>query len=182
MTTGSRRSRTGDASAKRRRLPYAIRRSEIAGRGAFAVRRIRPGQRIVEYTGERITEKEADKRYPDDDKRKPHHTFLFALDDHMVIDATYGGNSSRYINHSCDPNCEAIEEDGRIFIHAVKNIQPGVELAYDYSYARQPGDGPKEEAIYPCFCGSPKCRGTIMEAPKRRRKRRKKARRPHQTS
>lgn len=158
---------------RKRSLPYVIRNSPIAGRGAFATRRIREDQRIVEYVGEVITEKEADRRYPDDAKVKNHHTFLFAIDDGKVIDATHGGNSSRYINHSCDPNCEAYDEDGAIVIYARRNIQPGVELAYDYQYAREPGDGPKEEAIYPCHCGSPKCRGTIMEPKRKKRKKRK---------
>jgi hypothetical protein len=156
---------------KKSKLPFRIRNSKIAGRGAFATRRIRKGQQIIEYVGERITEKESDRRYPDDDKMERHHTFLFAVEGGMVIDASFGGNEARFINHSCDPNCDAIEEDGgRIFIEANRTIQPGEELAYDYQYARDPGDGPEEEAVYPCHCGSPKCRGTIMEPRKRRRK------------
>jgi hypothetical protein len=160
---------------RRSKLPFRIRVSKIAGRGAIATRRIRKGQEIIEYLGERITEKESDRRYPDDDKMKSHHTFLFAVEGGIVIDATHGGNEARFINHSCDPNCDAIEEDGRIFIEANKNIQPGVELAYDYQYARDPGDGREEEAVYPCRCGSPKCRGTIMEPRRRRRKKKTKA-------
>jgi SET domain-containing protein len=93
----------------------------------------------------------------------------------MVIDASYGGNEARFINHSCQPNCEAIDEENRIWIFAKKNIQPGVELAYDYMYARSRGDGPEEEAQYPCNCGAPRCRGTIMEPKKRKRKGKKKA-------
>lgn len=158
----------------KRKLPFRIVRSKIAGRGAIATQRIRKGQFIIEYLGERITEKESDRRYPDDDKMKSHHTFLFAVEGGMVIDARVGGNEARFINHSCDPNCDAIEEDGgRIIIEANRNIQPGEELAYDYQYARDPSDGPKEEAVYPCYCGSPKCRGTIMEPRKRRRKKKK---------
>jgi SET domain-containing protein len=152
--------------------PFTIRRSKIAGRGAFATRRIRKGQEVIEYVGELITEKESDRRYPDDDRVKQHHTFLFALENGMVIDATYGGNISRYINHSCDPNCESIEEDGHIYIQAMRNIQPGTELTYDYLYPRTSRDTKKDEALYPCYCGSPKCRGTIMEPRKRRRKKR----------
>jgi hypothetical protein len=156
---------------KKKKLLFRIVNSKIAGRGAIATQRIRKGQKIIEYLGERITEKESDRRYPDDARMKRHHTFLFAVEGGMVIDATHGGNEARFINHSCDPNCDAIEEDGgRIFIEANRTIQPGEELAYDYQYARDPGDGPKEEAVYPCFCGSPKCRGTIMEPRKRKRK------------
>jgi SET domain-containing protein len=157
----------------RHRYPFVIRKSRIAGKGAFATRRIRKGQRIIEYIGERISEAESDRRYPDEHKpgKKPHHTFLFAVDDDTVIDATYGGNASRFINHSCDPNCEAIDEDGRIFIFARRNIQPGEELAYDYQYARDSADGPLDEAMYPCSCGSARCRGTILERKRKRRRR-----------
>ena len=155
-------------------LPFVIRRSAIAGRGAFATRRIRRRQEVIEYVGERITEKEADRRYPEDKNMKNHHTFLFAVEGGIVIDATYGGNESRFINHSCDPNCEAVEDDeGRIYIDARKNIQPGVELTYDYNFPRDRGDGPKEEQLYPCRCGSPRCRGTIMEPRKKRRRKKK---------
>lgn len=133
------------------------------------MRRIRKGQRIIEYVGERITQEEADRRY-DDDKMDRHHTFLFAVDDDVIIDAAVKGNDARFINHSCDPNCQAVDEDGRIFIEAIRNIQPGVELAYDYRYERDPDDGPKREALYPCRCGTVRCRGTLLAPPKRRRK------------
>jgi SET domain-containing protein len=155
---------------RQNKYPFKLRHSPIAGYGAFATRRIRKGQRIIEYVGEVISEKESDRRYPDG-KGDNHHTFLFELDDNKVIDASYGGNEARFINHSCQPNCEAIDEEGHIFIFARRNIQPGVELAYDYMYARSRGDGPEEEAQYPCNCGAPRCRGTIMEPRKRKRKR-----------
>lgn len=146
---------------------YEIRRSAIQGRGVFARRRIRAGQRIIEYAGERISNAEADRRY-DDEKMRRHHTFLFTLDKKTVVDGNRGGNDARYINHSCDPNCEAIIEKGRIWIYAKKNIQPGVELAYDYQYERT--SDPEDEKFYVCRCGSPKCRGSIMK-PRRKRRR-----------
>ncbi len=148
---------------------FVVQGSPIQGRGAFAVRRIRKGQRIIEYVGERITQEEADERY-DDDNMDRHHTFLFAVDDDVIIDAAVNGNDARFINHSCDPNCQAVDEDGRIFIEAIKNIQPGVELAYDYKYERDPGDGSERERLYPCFCGTARCRGTLLAPPKRRRR------------
>ncbi|HEY3258538.1 MAG TPA: SET domain-containing protein-lysine N-methyltransferase, partial [Gemmatimonadaceae bacterium] len=86
---------------------YEIRRSGIQGRGVFARTRIRPGQRIIEYTGERISNAEADRRYDDETMRR-HHTFLFTLDRKRVVDGNSGGNDARLINHSCDPNCEAV--------------------------------------------------------------------------
>jgi hypothetical protein len=161
----------------RHAVPFAISKSKIAGKGAFATRRIRRGQRVIEYVGERISEAESDRRYPDDSAQAKHHTFLFAVDDDTVIDASKGGNDSRFINHACQPNCEAIDEDGRIFIFATKNIQPGVELTYDYQFARTDEDDPDEDKIYPCHCGSPRCRGTILERRKRRRRKKRGARR-----
>jgi hypothetical protein len=150
---------------------YEIRKSNIQGKGVFAARRIRPGQKIVEYTGEKITNDEADRRY-DEDKMKRHHTFLFTLDDDYCIDGDVPRNSAKLINHSCDPNCEAIIEDDRIWIYALKNIQPGVELAYDYQYERTGDNIAELEKFYVCHCGSEKCRGSIM-APPRKRKRKK---------
>ena len=147
---------------------YEIRRSAIQGRGVFAAKRIRRGQRIIEYQGERISNAEADRRY-DDASMGRHHTFLFTLDKNTVIDGKSGGNDARFINHSCDPNCEAVIEKGRIWIYARRTIQPGVELAYDYKY-EQTGD-PEDAKLYVCKCGSPKCRGNIMKRARKRKRR-----------
>lgn len=154
---------------------YEIRKSPIQGHGAFALRRIRAGQRIVEYTGDRISNDEADRRY-DEDGMTRHHTFLFTLDDDTCVDGDVPTNKARLINHSCDPNCEAVIDDDRIWIYALRNIQPGVELAYDYKYERT-GDIKAMEKFYVCRCGSEKCRGSIMAPPKKRRKRRGKPQR-----
>jgi SET domain-containing protein len=142
---------------------FEIRRSVIQGRGAFAVRRIPKGTRLVEYTGERITHKQADKRY-DDEAMGRHHTFLFIASRTTVVDARLEGSEAKYLNHSCDPNCEAVIERGRIFIEAVRDIPKGKELAYDYSYGRDGTETPEDEARYKCLCGSKKCRGSILEA------------------
>jgi hypothetical protein len=149
-------------------IPFAIRRSSIQGRGAFATRPIRKGSRIIEYTGERIDQDEADRRY-DDGRMQRHHTFLFALDDGSTIDGADGGNESRFINHSCAPNCAAYEENGRIFIEALRGIAEGEELAYDYSYARTKDTTKEDEELYACRCGAPTCRGSILVAPKKRK-------------
>jgi hypothetical protein len=155
---------------RRRRAPlYELRKSTIQGRGVFAARRIRPGQRIIEYAGERITPDEGDRRY-DDAKMHRHHTFLFSLDKNTVIDGNRQGNDARYINHSCDPNCEAVTVGRKIFIYAKRNIQPGVELAYDYRY--EWSDDKREIALYKCECGGANCRGTIMRRKPRKRRRR----------
>lgn len=145
---------------------FALRRSAIQGRGAFATRTIRKGTRIVEYAGELISDEEADRRY-DDEAMARHHTFLFAIDAKTSIDGNSRGNEARFINHSCDPNCEAIAIGRRIYIHAIVTIQPGVELTYDYRYARMGMTDEEARELYPCRCGATRCRGTILApAPK----------------
>ena len=140
---------------------FELRTSEIQGTGAFAIRTIRKGTRIIEYLGQRISWRTADKRY-DDEKMSRHHTFLFTVDDKTVIDAAVNGNDARFINHSCEPNCEAINDRKRIFIEAVKTIPAGTELVYDYQYERTDDHTAEDEEFYRCRCGSPKCRGTIL--------------------
>ena len=155
--------------------PFEIRRSRIQGRGAFATRRIRKGERIIEYTGERISNAEADRRY-DDDRMRRHHTYLFTLTQRTVVDGAVGGNTSRFINHSCDPNCDAVIEDRRIWIEAARTIPKGHELTYDYQYERVSNDDAADERKYPCHCGARQCRGTIL-LPRRKRRRRRPSRR-----
>lgn len=142
---------------------YEVRRSRIQGRGAFAIKPIRKGQRVDEYWGQRITHEEADRRYDDNDGR--HHTFLFILDDDTVLDARYGGNDARFINHSCEPNCETVIDRGHIYIKALKAIQPETELTYDYGFEWQDAFEPVDVRYYACRCGSKKCRGTIVKVP-----------------
>lgn len=157
---------------------YVVRRSGIHGRGVFAARYIRKGTRIVEYTGERIGNREADRRY-DDSRMKRHHTFLFNLDRKTVVDGAIaaGGGDASFINHSCDPNCEAIIRNGRIYIYARRGIYPGTELAYDYQYERTGDNDDELEKFYVCHCGADNCRGTIMKpAAKRKARRRRGAR------
>jgi uncharacterized protein len=146
---------------------FAVRRSAIQGRGAFATRDIEKGERLVEYIGERITREEGDLRYDDDATDRP-HTFLFTLDDDTAIDGAVRGNDSRYINHSCGPNCESVIENGHIYIDAIKRIAAGAELTYDYHLVR-PGRFQAEwRTRYECRCGSRNCRGMLLELPKKR--------------
>ena len=105
------------------------------------------------------------RRHPHD-PNDPHHTFYFHIDEEHVIDAKYGGNAARWINHACEPNCEAEEIDGRVFIKALRDIAPGEELFYDYGLVIDERYTPKLKKQYACRCGSPKCRGTML-APKR---------------
>jgi SET domain-containing protein len=135
------------------------RRSGVHGKGVFAVQPIAQGEKVIEYVGEVITWKEADRRHPHNPK-DPNHTFYFHLDDKHVLDALYGGNSSRWINHACEPNCEADVEDKRVFIKALRDIQPGEELNYDYGLVIDSPLTPELKAEYACW--APSCRGTML--------------------
>jgi SET domain-containing protein len=141
------------------------RRSGVHGKGVFALVDIPEGETLIEYTGEVITWTEALDRHPHDPS-DPNHTFYFHIDEEHVIDAKYGGNSARWINHSCKPNCEADVEDGRVFIRSKRDIQAGEELFYDYGLVIDEPLTPKLKAQYPCWCGAKKCRGTLL-APRR---------------
>jgi SET domain-containing protein len=141
-------------------LPFEIRPSPMQGLGAFATHRIPSGTRLIEYAGERLTPAEAEARYPDDHDR--HHTFLFAIDDAVVVDAAVNGNEARFINHSCAPNCDAVIDDGRIWIETIRAVQPGEELAYDYAYTLPERHTPAAKRRFPCHCGARTCRGTIL--------------------
>ena len=145
-----------------------VRRSGIHGKGVYAAQDIAAGDTIIEYVGEIITWDEAQTRHPHD-PADPNHTFYFHIDETRVIDAVAGGNSSRWINHSCEGNCEADEQDGRIFIKALRDIAAGEELHYDYGLIIDERYTAKLKAEYPCWCGAEICRGTLL-APKRRRK------------
>lgn len=153
------------------------RRSPVHGNGVFAVQDIAEGERLIEYKGEVISWKEALRRHPHD-PAQPNHTFYFHVDDDHVIDALVGGNAARWINHSCAPNCEADEVDGRIFIKALRNIAVGEELSYDYGLIIDEPYTKKLKADFPCWCGAPDCRGTLL-APKpggtKKKKKKKKA-------
>ncbi len=143
-------------------LAFQVLDSPISGRGAFAIRAIKKGERLVEYTGERIPHPVADERY-DDDAMDEHHTFLFTVSSRTVLDASRGGNEARFINHSCAPNCESEIEKGRVYIFALRDIKDGEELHYDYAYERSGEETEREEAQYRCRCGTMICRGSIME-------------------
>jgi SET domain-containing protein len=153
---------TNPASAAGRRIQTRV--SGVHGKGVFAVQDLAEGEVLIEYVGEIINWKEALRRHPHDPK-DPNHTFYFHIDEDHVIDAKHGGNSSRWINHSCKPNCEADEQDGRVFIKALRNIPAGEELFYDYGLIIDAPYTKKLLAEYPCWCGAKNCRGTLL-APK----------------
>jgi uncharacterized protein len=138
-----------------------VRKSGIHGKGVYATRKIRKGTAIIEYTGERVSAREADRRYEDNPS-----TYLFTISRNVYIDGLSGGNEARLINHSCDPNCEAYLEDDRIMIHAIRKILPGEELCYDYQLSEE------EDAStnYVCRCGALKCKGTMVREKKKKKK------------
>lgn len=143
---------------------FEIRTSPIAGVGAFAVRPIRKGTRIIEYLGERIGQDEADRRYDDSLTEHP-RVLLFSVDDRTVIDAGVNGNEARFINHSCEPNCRSVTRRGRVHIWAIRDISVGEELTYDYSLTREGIGDDEAYTRYACQCGAPTCRRTML-APK----------------
>lgn len=149
-------------------LPYAVRSSKVHGNGVFATRKIPAGSRIIEYKGERINWKEALRREQLKEADST-HTFLFSLDDGRVIDGGSRGNDARWINHACEPNCEAREEDGRVYIYALRDIRRGEELNYNYALILDLRHTPALKKAYECRCGSPNCRKTML-APKRGKK------------
>jgi uncharacterized protein len=154
--------------------PILVRDSNVHGRGVFATRRIEKGERIVEYLGERVSHDEADRRYELKDDNDS-HTFLFIVDSKTVIDAGTNGNDARFFNHSCDPNCESVVEKRRVFIEALRSIEPGEEMTYDYQIYRDHDDPENIDEIFACRCGFANCRGTMLWPPEPKKKRRAKS-------
>lgn len=150
------------------------RHSRIHGNGVFAAAPIRKGTRLIQYKGLLRSHQEVDEVYADD--ADTGHTFLFTLNEHYVIDANVDGNDARWINHSCDPNCEAVvEEDDngnhakdRVYIEAIRKIPPGEELTYNYGIVLAEPHTPRLKKLWACHCGSPRCTGTMLQ-PKRKR-------------
>jgi len=143
-------------------------KSRIEGTGVFAKRKIPKGTRIIEYLGRRIpigtllVEIAAD---------KPIRTYSFRVNETTMIDGTVGGNDARFINHSCEPNCEAYVFDDRVYIYAMRDIIRSEELTFDYKLGPALTGAEKkiDKSQFACNCGSPGCRGTML-AMKQKRK------------
>lgn len=142
-------------------------RSRIQGQGVFAKRNIPKGARIIEYAGERVP---IARLFAESNGGSAAHVYLFHLREDIAVDGARNGNESRFINHSCDPNCEAYIFDDRIWIYAMRDIARHEELTFDYQLGPAfPGGRKKPSAEdYRCRCGSPNCRGTILPAGRRR--------------
>jgi hypothetical protein len=149
-----------------------VRNSPIHGAGVFAIRPIRKGTTIIEYLGDRVSHEAVDERYADK-LDTDSHTFLFTVNSKIVIDAGSNGNDARFINHSCDPNCESAIKNKRVFIEAIRTIRPGEELNYDYAIGRDADDAPNVDEIFACRCGATNCRGSMLEPRKKPGVRRK---------
>jgi hypothetical protein len=138
-----------------------IRSSDIHAAGCFALETIPKGTRVLEYTGERITKEEGDTRY----EGRP-FTYLFGIGDgDVVID---GHGMAMFVNHSCDPNCETDEIDGRVYIQTIRELKPGEELTYDYWLYDGDDDAP-------CYCGAKNCRGSMYSPAEQKKLERVKA-------
>jgi hypothetical protein len=158
-----RQTRTPDAGkkiatkARKPASPIEVRESGVHGHGVYALKKISQGARIIEYTGERVSWENAS------GDSESAHTFLFGLENGKdVIDGEINGNEARWINHSCMPNCEARERKGQVFIYAIRNLQPGQELSYDYALEVDEPRTKELEKEYECHCGSPQCRDTML--------------------
>jgi SET domain-containing protein len=149
---------------------HTVRRSKLHGNGVFAARKIPAGTRIIEYGGERISAKEADRRHPTNPD-DPFHTFFFALESGQVIDGGDQGNDARWINHCCEPNCESQESKRgkRIHIVAIADIARGQELFYDYGLVMEGRITKTMRREYQCLCGTPSCRGTMLALPAKKK-------------
>ena len=145
------------SKSRKRAVRIEVRESGVHGHGVYAMQSIAKSTRIIEYTGQRVSWEGAP-----NDENDP-HTFNFGLDNGEVINPEIGGNDARWINHSCDPNCEAIEEDDRIFIDALRDIQAGEELFYDYALEIDEPITEESKKKFACQCHSPNCRGTMLD-------------------
>jgi uncharacterized protein len=142
----------------------AVRPSQSHGLGVFATRALAAGTRVLEYTGERISHAEGAARY-DDERGSYAHTLLFTVDRSTVIDGGAGGGPGRYVNHSCEPNCEAVLEDDRVFFETIRAVPAGDELTYDYRL-RRPRPVPRDwRRRYACHCAASRCRRTMLVRP-----------------
>jgi SET domain-containing protein len=124
--------------------------SPIHGQGGFATRRIPKSEHVIEYAGERITKAESLRRC------QAQNWFIFGLDEEFDLDGNVEWNPARFLNHGCAPNSEAICEDGRVWIVALRDIRASEEITFNYGYDLD------DYTEHPCRCGAPECVGYIV--------------------
>ena len=143
---------------KKDRVKVTIGPSYIHRNGLFALCDFNPGEIVIEYVGEIISNKIADYREKEYNLRGFGDCYMFRIDNISIIDASQFGNLARFINHSCDPNCYAeskiIKQNKHIFLYAKKYIKANEEITYDYNFECE------EEKIQ-CRCGSSNCQGRL---------------------
>ena len=145
-----------------RKEKLQVRSSPIHGKGVFARVALKKGELVLEYLGAIIDWPEALRRHPHDPSQ-PNHTFYFALEDEDgVIDGNDGGNRARWINHSCNPNCESQTKGRRVWVRALRDIAAGEELNYDYALVLDEPLTLQLKKDYECRCGSKNCRHTML--------------------
>jgi len=127
-----------------------FRSSPIHGKGGFARQNLRQGARVIEYIGERIGKAESLRRC------EQNNQFIFCLNESQDLDGNVSWNSARFINHSCAPNCEATLEEDRIWLLALRDLEPAEEITFNYGFDLE------DYKAYPCHCGSSKCVGYIV--------------------
>lgn len=150
------------AAGRRRGALIEVRNSPVHGRGVFALAHIPEGTAIAEYTGEKLTWGQADARYADEHATAGARTYLMSLGKRYVLDAARSRCRAKWLNHACEPNCEALIDRGRVFIYTLRDVAPGEELFLDYALE---GGEPEEAPLYRCLCGTPSCRGTMLALP-----------------
>ena len=129
---------------------FDLRSSLIHGTGAFAKRSIAKGEPVVEYVGEKISKSESIRRCEEDNQ------YIFTLSDQYDLDGNVDSNPARFLNHSCEPNCEALLDEERIWIMALRDIAPGEELTFNYGFDLE------DYRHYPCNCRASRCVGYIV--------------------
>jgi len=146
-----------------------VKRSPIHGNGVFAAKDLPAGTKIIEYKGLRISSEEAAELYGDNTDTG--HTFLFTLNELYLVDANRGGNSARWINHSCNPSCEPLvyvnkngdEIKDRLWIESLRDIAAGEELSFNYGITLGQRHTARMKKIWACRCGCSNCTGTLLK-------------------
>ena len=158
---------------------FEVRASNIEGTGCFAKQRIAKGTRIAEYKGEHITPAIALERYGREDECEDTgepvpHVYLFTVSKRLIIDGGVNGSDARFINHSCDPNCETVVEGKHVYIESLRKIKEGEELTFDYALDIGGEITKEDKKRYACLCGSENCRGTMLELPEKKKSKKSK--------